>query len=616
MSNLTPNKKKELSYEEVRLRLINLRDSNPPRNNLQCRNCRLRLSDFAVALQDVFRITWWASGGYIEDVELSGKNALLQKVENVHFVRVSLRECMLSSLTFEKCVFEDCSFEGAQLRRITFAECSFPETSFQQAVLHDVDFSSATEFPATQLAGSDLTGSILPEAVNKFSGLAFVADVSRHAQRVFTILLLACAYCWIVLSTVTDAELLTSSRELSLPILQLGIPSQGFFAAGPVVILCIFVYLQLYLQRMWKNLAELPAIFNDGRALDDRADAWLIVSFVRKRLPFANLTGRSAWNPNFIVPILLTWVVAPSTIAWFWIRYLPAQHFPVTTIGLLCFLMSTLVGITAYQSAIRTLDRHKSNIRNSIRRRRIELVVVLRRNCVHRMRRFLRIIRFSSGLLPAGTPLAFMLTLFLTVVTVGVFQSSPRSPIPWLIAKISLMDYNVYPSIRDTQVSHSIIQKSPFLNHYVSPDDVIGARFGERRARYLDCQKSFLVSADLRNCDLTGSNFRGADLRGAHFDGAILTNADFTNAWLEEAVFDGAAMRGAVLDSLSISNQFSMKNVKDLTGAILGLEVWTNAVKDGTDFSWANFGRIESGDSSTWRAIKKNGETKPPKALY
>src|SRR5207302_7749231 len=110
-----------------------------------------------------------------------------------------------------------------------------------------------------------------------------VADASRSTQSLLTSILLACAYAWLTVASTTDAQLLNNAAPPSsrLPILGTDIPLVRFYAVAPLLLLCLYVYFHLGLQRLWEELADLPAVFPDGRPLDKKAYPWLMNVLVR-----------------------------------------------------------------------------------------------------------------------------------------------------------------------------------------------------------------------------------------------------------------------------------------------------------------------------------------------
>ena len=79
----------------------------------------------------------------------------------------------------------------------------------------------------------------------------------------------------------------------------------------------------MYLQRLWSGLAGLPAIFPDGRTLDQRAYPWLLTSLVGKYVPRLKEDRPPFSRQQVFLSVLTAWILVPGTIGWFWLRYLP-----------------------------------------------------------------------------------------------------------------------------------------------------------------------------------------------------------------------------------------------------------------------------------------------------
>ena len=131
------------------------------------------------------------------------------------------------------------------------------------------------------LAGADLTGAKLPDDIAKFPALDQVAAISSEARKIFIGLLAACVYSWLVIGTTTDVALIVNTASSPLPIINTPIPIAGFYVVGATLLAAVYCYFHFYLQRLWRMLATLPAVFPDGTALDDRTDPWLLTNLVR-----------------------------------------------------------------------------------------------------------------------------------------------------------------------------------------------------------------------------------------------------------------------------------------------------------------------------------------------
>lgn len=89
--------------------------------------------------------------------------------------------------------------------------------------------------------------------------------ISQNARKTFFALIAAALYSWLTIATTTDAELITDTASSSLPIIGTEIPLAGFYLMAPLILLAVYFYFHLYLQRLWRGLSTLPARFPDGR---------------------------------------------------------------------------------------------------------------------------------------------------------------------------------------------------------------------------------------------------------------------------------------------------------------------------------------------------------------
>lgn len=141
------------------------------------------------------------------------------------------------------------------------------DASFRATNLREADLSGVRGLLAPQLAGADLAGAKVPEDLQEFSGIKHVDAASGHVQRLFFLLLLVCVYCWLTIAVTTDANLLNNFAETPLPIINTKINLVMFYWAAPFLLLCVYLYFHLCLQRLWEALVELPGVFPDGLPL-------------------------------------------------------------------------------------------------------------------------------------------------------------------------------------------------------------------------------------------------------------------------------------------------------------------------------------------------------------
>jgi hypothetical protein len=225
-----------------------------------------------------------------------------------------------------------------------------------------------------QFAGADLTGAKLPEQLTKlYEGLQNVKDISESARKIFLVVLGACLYCWLTIATTTDLNLITDRNSSPLPIIQTSIPIVGFYAVGPILVLCVYFYFHFYLQKLWEELGSLPAIFPDGRPLYTKVDPWLLNDLVRSHFPKLNADRPFLSYFQLWISVMLAWWVVPLTMVLFWGRYL-RRHEPVgTMLHVVLLSVSLVAGIALYRLAVATLkgaSRMPFRWRNALRSRR------------------------------------------------------------------------------------------------------------------------------------------------------------------------------------------------------------------------------------------------------
>ena len=165
------------------------------------------------------------------------------------------------------------------------------------------------------LAGAVLTNAKLPDDIDKFDQLTHAAETSKHAGTTFFALLAASLYSWLTIGTTTDVALITGAASSPLPIINTNIALSGFYWVAPLILLGVYFYLHLYLQRLWRDLASLPAVFPDGEALDGKAYPWLLNGLVRAHFARLKLGDRPLSRLENLVSIALAWWVVPFTLA-------------------------------------------------------------------------------------------------------------------------------------------------------------------------------------------------------------------------------------------------------------------------------------------------------------
>ena len=124
---------------------------------------------------------------------------------------------------------------------------------------------------------------------------------------------------------------------------------------GATLLAAVYGYFHFYLQRLWRTLATLPAVFPDGTAHDDRTDPWLLTNLVRADLKQLRRSPPPLTRLESLLAIFLAWWLVPLTLLALWARYLPAHYWFGTTWLVVLIGVTALFGRHSYRLARATL---------------------------------------------------------------------------------------------------------------------------------------------------------------------------------------------------------------------------------------------------------------------
>lgn len=215
---------------------------------------------------------------------------------------------------------------GANLKRADLTGANLAGAKLHHACLHDADLTDAQlatceGLLAGQLAGADLSGASLPPtiAVDRLEEAARCGDMADYARTIFMWMIGGCAFVWLMLISTTQLQLLTNDGTVRLPVFDVEAPSEVFFLLGPFLLIGVYYYLHVYLQRIWDTLARLPAVYPDGEPLDRKTHGWMVLGLVRWQRK--RMTGAPPmFFAQTLLSVLLTWSLAPVTVYAVWHR--------------------------------------------------------------------------------------------------------------------------------------------------------------------------------------------------------------------------------------------------------------------------------------------------------
>ena len=502
------------------------------------------------------------SGAELLKADLTGSRLRKANLQGAALAGAKLGGADLRGAKLGEADLTGACLRGAILRGVEMKGCDLEGADLHQADFQDADLGGALGLIGGQLGGANVAGARLPDAILKFEGLANVQEAAKNAQSVLFSVIGLCAYTWLTIASTKDAQLVNNASTASakLPILGVDIPLSRFYQMVPPLLLCLYCYFHLNLQRLWEELANLPAIFPDGNPLDRKSYPSLLNGLVRVYVDRLRnrRSGLAVWQAR--LSLLLGWALVPMTLLLCWGRYLSAHDWWVTGFHVLLLSASIALGVAFLSLAVETLrgqERPAFRLQTALGDPRAHHAA-LAGGCVA-----------LFGLLSLGGIEGINPHLVDAQVARGVIRRHFSDPRTWIPRAFAVIGFDTFATLDNNEVS---AKPANWSDEQTDLHQVKGADLGGRNLRYADAYGAFLANAflkgadlrnaDLRDADLRGADLRGADLRGANVrgskqDGADLRKADLRGANLHGAhlvgvKFDGADLRGVDFSEASL----------------------------------------------------------------
>ncbi|MEO8326367.1 MAG: pentapeptide repeat-containing protein [Nitrospirota bacterium] len=500
---------------------------------------------------------------YLESINLIGANLKRVKFDGAilnksSFVKANCYDCSfddsfildanLGNSFFEKCQFKKAKFNGSDLRNSEFSQSNFEEASFLRAKLNesnfqDSNFEKVTGLLGSQLAGTNVSGAKIPEDIRKFEGLTRIEELSKKAGKIFILMLVGCLYSWLTVATTTDSQLFLNTKYYDLPIIQTAIPITPFFYVAPLILLGIYIWFHLYLQRLWEEMAVLPAIFPDGKPLDQKIFPWLLSGFIRAYIPLLKTNLPDLFILQFIVSFFLAWGLTPFILSQFWIRALPTHD--EIFMDFLGGIFSIALGFGIYFFSLTRLTLYKNP-----QRPKILLVSLVIGICFIVITAQINLATVGiTRTQPWGVPLLEPeeynarqnRPLTLDIPEIYLFLSSIGNNILKITQHLGLRTYAEFQGEELTKIPE-------YLNGDVEDiSKVVGTYWGGKNLRFARAENVFWVNSNFPAANLSHAYLLSIDLRGSKFERANLTGA-FLAVDLEEGKLLGANLTNAYLN--------------------------------------------------------------------
>ena len=431
------------------------------------------------------------------------------RASGADFTQAAMKRADLTSGDFSGADFTDADLEEAVLSSADLKGAHLLQANLFEADLIKTDLTGAVTL-GMNVGGANLTNAALPDAVAEFSSIGIIEESSKIIRTLFLTMLSAFAYSALTIASTTDAQLLTDSTSFPLPIIQTPVSIQQFYLVAPFGIAGLFLYFLLYLQRHYRLIAKLPAIFPDGTPFDERLYPWMfntwLRGFYRKLEPQEKISD----SCSMLFVAFLGWTTVTFLLLFVFLRNLVVQDF-----NLSLFHFGAMASVALL-------------------------------SCWFSHQLFNRIFRLKMGwggkLLNFGLPLAMVAGGGAVLAHFGYStgpSADPASFSSFYAADFIKQDVSYRPDNWDP--------KAPLQG-------VKGASLDRARLMGVKGVSAFLVKAKLEYADLRGASFDLADFRGARLIGTKMDYGNFVESNFEGADLSYARLVGANLKGAMMSN--------------------------------------------------------------
>lgn len=457
------------------------------------------------------------------------------------------------------------------------------------------------------------------------------------------------AFTGVTLLSVTDADFFIDTRQTTLPLIGVAIPTFSFFIFAPILGAALYVYLHLHIRKLAEALT-IPAPLVKGEPLERHLKSWLLNDLIlMMRGDSAYTRRRLDWFSRMLT-LLLVWWSGPLVLFGFWWRSWPAHDEWLTTLLGMLALFSTYAGYSSWRSIKEQINEKSRPIWWRVAGATIGAVggaAILTLGAIKTEFGYVNerpllvpvpsmntgIVRWFEETYEALVSLAPINLRNLRAVDVAAEQLDYRAArrtfrINWCAREdMSMSVCGAFPD-RESDISSRLgAARQAWCD--TNSEDIHGAcsehfeafdlEFVQSWQRYRSAQLAELAApdlsgADLRNADLDGAILLGVDLSGARLNGATGRNIQFQGADLSDATligvyfsepqFQGALMHQSIFRGAYLTNaQFHWAHLvqSDFRGADVRQATLNGANLSLADFRGTRLERIESSQYTSFR---------------
>ena len=506
---------------------------------------------------------------YLHGAQLSHLRAPSADLRDADLRSADLRHADLSGANLEHADLRNANLEQANLRGSYLHGAQVSGASLQRADLRNVH-----GLQTRQLSGTDLSGAKLPRDLDVLAGVAATDEWSRNNRTLYLGVLLSCLYCLLTIVSTKDAALKLDMPSSELPFIDLQIPLRHFYWVAPWVLLAVFAFLQVNLQRLWQQISQLPTAFPDGRQIDEVLDPWLLAQIARIRhWQWSAHEAVLMWG-QALASGFLAWALVPLVLVALWWRALVVDSSSLSMTQGIAVLVAIGISYISYRSAMLTLSYGEFRMRPLRGLRRspawVALVISAWTLCSYGLGQVVadhRRDHFAVSLYGAQLPGRYLAGADAILNNASLPGSNLESAtlIDAQLRGVNLMNSDMqHVRLQHADLTRAKLMNADFTRAVLSEATLRDADLREAQLRAAECNSADFTRAQLASADLSGVKLNGAvlqraDLWGATLKGAYLLDADLERAALvradmQEAVLLGASLEGAHLDEAKLDD--------------------------------------------------------------
>ncbi|HYA63935.1 MAG TPA: pentapeptide repeat-containing protein, partial [Candidatus Sulfotelmatobacter sp.] len=475
-------------------------------------------------------------------VESGGKEGTQGDLSGANLSGVDLTGTNLQGAQMQKANLYGADLSMANLRNANLVEADLRETNllgteFSGANLMGANLYDAQGLWAGRLGGTNLFDAALPEAVATLSGSRTIAQFTQSARWFYLLLMTLCVGAGAVIAMTTDVRLLLDQsawRTARIPNL---LPLQGFYLGAPLLLTVLYLRLQFLLLRLWGSMGALPAVFPDGQT-PEKDGRWYLMGPIRPHLKWARDPRSPLGMAECYVAMVLAYWTVPTTLFFFWLRYLVLQDYRGTLLHVFLFTVASAAACGMPRIVKRVL-RPGDWTEESTPQFLQDVLKALRVPVVAGAALFLLSLGVIRGL-PADPRLR-----------PEVGKGDPRR---WAATIFQAVGYRPYADVTDERIS-TVREKTGSGEE--SSNQATGPRLNEIDLRYARgyhaafagarMWRANLEGTSLAEADFRGANLRETNLRWARMDRVQVEKANLVSADAQDAVFSGGNFQNSDL---------------------------------------------------------------------